>query len=345
MGKVTNFSIDLSFLKIGFSNFFSILKKDLGRLFEKLGVYSVVEIPYGVQFRLDFQTDLLVVNLYSSGRINFQTSFDFEKLVFGYIEAKSKELAEKSSKDLNGRRTVTKNVSKDVVKESGVFVNSFLKNSDSNVVSLKGIWVIFFDKLYSIIDKYLGKIVYESYVIGADEAGKGEMEGALVLGMVGCSKNVLPFLVMAGVSDSKRASRRTRRLARLEKIIKKLCDYRLISITPTELLNTWEKGNLNIILEDAYINLLKKFLEQNYQIIQSQKDSVGLYIDQFSSNLNRFKEKINRTFFSMNIKDYNLVLRHKAEVFPHVAAASILAKLQYEKSKNFYTLTKPWRRN
>lgn len=146
-------------------------------------------------------------------------------------------------------------------------------------------------------------------IIGLDESGKGDYFGPLVLAGVLVDKEQERILRNAGVDDSKRLSKY--RIFQLAEKIKSIVEYQVIMIEPqiyNQLYNKYE--NLNRLMINQYINLLKCFDASKYQMV---------ILDKFSQSLEQ-NELIKREF------DVPIIIEEKAEKYISVAAASILAR-------------------
>lgn len=151
------------------------------------------------------------------------------------------------------------------------------------------------------------------FLIGSDEAGKGEKQGPLVVAAVKLTPKQALDLKVDGVMDSKSLDlKRLRVLA--EKIRGKAEDYEILCLMPDKYNQIYsELGNLNLLLERAHKQVITAVLDR--------KEDVKITVDKF----------MDRKF---EIGDLEIRAKHDAEIETEVAAASILAKLEYEENKN-----------
>lgn len=212
-----------------------------------------------------------------------------EKLI-SELEGKSKllkpEKNEKFRAELKGKKIIIYNSNKVVYQKSKEVVK-FLKKS-------------------------LEKEKKYDFLIGSDEAGKGEKEGPLVVAAVKLTPEQLLDLKIKGVMDSKFLD--SNRLKFLANKIKKIAeDYEILCLIPEQYNQLYsEIGNLNELLERAHKQVISAVLDK--------KENVKVTVDKF-----RNKE--------FRIENVELEAKHDAEVETEVAAASILAKTTYEENK------------
>ncbi|MFH1211438.1 MAG: ribonuclease HII [Candidatus Woesearchaeota archaeon] len=150
-------------------------------------------------------------------------------------------------------------------------------------------------------------------VAGIDEAGRGPALGPLVVAIAAADEAAIAELESLGVKDSKLLAPRVRE--RLSEEIQKLCEVKLIILSPEEIDAAVESDNTNLnwLEADTSVKLVS----------QAKPDKV--IIDCPSNNIKAYcsyiKEKI-------KIKDMEIVCEHKADLNNTiVGAASIVAKV------------------
>jgi ribonuclease HIII len=164
-------------------------------------------------------------------------------------------------------------------------------------------------------------------IIGSDEAGKGEWLGPITIAAVALTPEQSNLLIAKGVMDSKMLS--TPRILELVGPIKEnSLSFHVVRITP-ERFNSLikevkdEGKSLNDILawghakaiESVYKDLMEKRLTGNIKVM----------IDEFDRL--KAERRLKRV---LNIKDITLEQRPRAEEETAVAAASILARADWE---------------
>ncbi len=188
---------------------------------------------------------------------------------------------------------------------------------------------IVYDEALKEVRSMLEEALYDYYkaagiLIGSDEAGKGEALGPLVIAAVALTPRQAAYLQSIGVADSKIIPEN--RILELAKSIKRFSlGYSILRIPPfklNEMFRAKEKhGNLNDILAKAHCKVLKSVLSKI-----SEKPS-QIIIDKFdSSKTNRRTKIIENALNGLRVQAIE-----KGEVFPAVAAASILARSSYLK--------------
>lgn len=167
-------------------------------------------------------------------------------------------------------------------------------------------------EVVDLIKKAIKKGTSYDFLIGSDEAGKGEKLGPLVVAAVRLTPEQALDLKLEGVMDSK--SLDLRRLKILSKKIKKKAeDYEVLCLMPDQYNQLYsELGNLNRLLERAH--------KQAITAVLSKKGKTKITVDKFMKK--EFK-----------IGDLKIKAKHDAEIETEVAAASVLAKLKYEENK------------
>jgi len=153
-----------------------------------------------------------------------------------------------------------------------------------------------------------------------DEAGRGPVIGPLVMAGVLVEEINHSKLESLGVKDSKLLTA-LKREGLYTKILEIVDDYKITVLEP-EIIDT--------ALKTAHLNL--NWLEANAsaEIINSLNPDKAI-IDCPSNNITTYREYILNLLKNKNI---NLILEHKAEKYPTVAAASILAKVTRDRIIN-----------
>ncbi|TFF95095.1 MAG: ribonuclease HII [Promethearchaeota archaeon] len=143
---------------------------------------------------------------------------------------------------------------------------------------------------------------------------KGPVLGPLVICGVCFYKYALDQLLEIGVKDSKKLTAKKRQ-SLSERVIASCVKYKIISVSPQEIDQRFEK-NINL-------NRLEEL--KMAQIINDLKPDV-IYLDAADVNEKRFGKSI-RSLLSYEAQ--NIISKHKADdLFPIVSAASIIAKHQ-----------------
>ncbi len=168
------------------------------------------------------------------------------------------------------------------------------------------------DEIYKIIraNFFSSK---EGLWMGTDEAGKGDYFGPLVVAavVVDCKKE--SDLIKKGLKDSKRLS--TTKIEEFAKFIRENLPYEVVVISPEEYNLLYEvKGNLNIMLRDAHIEVIKRLLNRGMNIEK-------VIVDKFSKNSGI------TDYFKGDVKVEEVV---KGEKNIACAASSILARATFE---------------
>ncbi|MHA1238322.1 MAG: ribonuclease HII [Candidatus Odinarchaeia archaeon] len=151
-------------------------------------------------------------------------------------------------------------------------------------------------------------------VSGIDEAGRGPIIGPMVIGGVLITEDKIQKLIKLGVRDSKLLNAMTRE--KLACDIAEIVDkYILIEISPAEIDESVKNNRLNFL--EA---------EKTAYIINQLKPDI-VYVDAPQLDVKRYSGLIKR---SLNCSP-KIIAENKAERYPVVAAASILAKVKRDK--------------
>ena len=155
---------------------------------------------------------------------------------------------------------------------------------------------------------------------GLDESGKGDFFGPVVAATVIAEKSAIESWIKAGVKDSKRITEL--QIIRLDKIIRE---------TRGVVVRTWfcgmpkynelmarPRANLNSLLAWMHASALNEALAQ-------KRVPWGL-LDQFTE-----QPLVQRELAKKGVKDFELKMRTKAEEDPVVAAASVVARAEFQR--------------
>ena len=160
----------------------------------------------------------------------------------------------------------------------------------------------------------------ERFVIGSDEAGKGEWLGPLVIAAVAATESQSRELQSLGVMDSKQVP--LHRLGKLAVEIESGCAGKSVLLISPETFNKRlqelhdEGKNLNDLLAWGHA----KVISDVYSSFSST-DTIRIVVDEFSRV--KTQQRLSRV---IPIEKVNLVQRPRAEDEIAVAAASILAR-------------------
>ncbi|MAG50497.1 ribonuclease HII [archaeon] len=150
-------------------------------------------------------------------------------------------------------------------------------------------------------------------ILGIDEAGRGPIIGPLVIAGALIEESNIPKLEALGARDSKLLTPKKREEL-FEKIKLSIKKHKIIKILPKEIDEALSSDSLNLNWLEAH---------KTAEIINSLNPDKAI-IDSPSPNLNAYKNYI---YELLKNKDIELIVEHKAEKYPIVAAASILAKV------------------
>jgi ribonuclease HIII len=162
-------------------------------------------------------------------------------------------------------------------------------------------------------------------VLGSDEAGKGEAVGPMVVGAACLNPRQAARLVSWGVADSKIVpADRMHELAEL--VMEESLGFKVVSISPAEFNSMIEDAkkqgrNLNDILADAHSDAIRSVLQQ------VNAPAIRVVVDEFDSSKTGKRLKV----IEGASGDRHVEWTPHAEIFPAVAAASILARDGYVK--------------
>ena len=153
-------------------------------------------------------------------------------------------------------------------------------------------------------------------VIGIDETGKGDYFGPLVIGACFLNPSAFAALSNLDIKESKKVSDGRAKSLALE--IKKHCPHSVVKINPAKYNELYEKfGNLNKLLAWGHSRALENVLAEI-------KEPVELVIsDKFAGEWRLEKALL------PGGREMKLVQFPKAEEYPAVAAASVLARATF----------------
>lgn len=148
--------------------------------------------------------------------------------------------------------------------------------------------------------------------LGMDESGKGDYFGPLVLAAVLVPPGALPQLHKLGVRDSKTLTDET--MTRIAPRILELARVETRIYEPSDYNEVYDRyGNLNLLMRDGYIELIKRFPETDYD---------KAILDKFSQSAAQNRDIAKSTARPLTITE-------RAESDPAVAAASVVARWKF----------------
>jgi ribonuclease HIII len=163
-----------------------------------------------------------------------------------------------------------------------------------------------------LAEKIVSNLSVETNYIGSDEAGKGDLFGPLVVCSFGLTSKNLKKVLSLGVRDSKNLPKES--LHNIAKELLKLSTYSCVVILPQTYNEIYpDFGNLNKLLAVSHANVIERL----YLKLGLKK----AVVDKFT------KAPYLKRALTCPI---SLVEETKAERYPAVAAASILARYHYE---------------
>jgi ribonuclease HIII len=202
-----------------------------------------------------------------------------------------------------------------------------IKNNDYNFILYKSNSLVFKDteKMRELLNEILKEASPFNFIIGSDEAGKGEWYGPLVIVAVGVKPDNLINYRFSGVKDSKSLSKRKIKKLSEEFLNDDSIKFERIVLSP----NTYNDLYFKFTKEDKNLNDLmawahSKAIENLLKRLKSSDQKIKIIIDKFD-----FKKLDKRLEF---IKDQNIkiIQKTKGESEIPVAMAAILAKQFFE---------------
>lgn len=171
-------------------------------------------------------------------------------------------------------------------------------------------------------DEVLHPDWFESHA-GLDESGKGDFFGPTVTATVIADKAAIESWIKEGVKDSKRIVEA--QILRLDKVIRSTPGV-VVEVFPWTMLKYNElmmrpSANVNRLLGWQHAKTLVRALEK-------KRVAWGL-LDQFTE-----QPLVQRELAKLELKDFELRMRTKAEEDPVVAAASVVARAEYVRQMN-----------
>lgn len=150
--------------------------------------------------------------------------------------------------------------------------------------------------------------------IGIDESGKGDFFGPLCVAGVQANEAQIKELLSLGVRDSKKISDPS--VKTLSNKLKKVCPHTVVFISPKKYNELYASfHNLNALLGWGHATAIAELV--------AKTQCTEVIIDQFAS------EHIVKNALKKKQIQVSLTQRHRAEVDPVVAAASILARAAF----------------
>lgn len=147
--------------------------------------------------------------------------------------------------------------------------------------------------------------------IGIDESGKGDFFGPLCIAGVQADEEKIKDLLKIGVRDSKKITDSV--IRKLSAQIKKICPHAVVFISPKKYNELYASfHNLNKLLGWGHATAISELV--------TKTGCTHVIIDQFAS------EHVVKNALKQKKIEVELTQRHRAEVDPVVAAASILAR-------------------
>jgi ribonuclease HIII len=171
-------------------------------------------------------------------------------------------------------------------------------------------------------DEVLHPDWFESHA-GLDESGKGDFFGPLITATVIADKEAIERWIKAGVKDSKRLV--DTQIMRLENVIRETSGA-VVEVFPW----TMPKYNELMMKPTANVNRLLGWQHAKtlMRALERKRVPWGL-LDQFSE-----QPLVQRELKRLELKDFELKMRTKAEEDPVVAAASVIARAEYVRQMN-----------
>ena len=152
-------------------------------------------------------------------------------------------------------------------------------------------------------------------ICGIDDAGRGSVNGPLVIAGISIEKKNLKKLKAIGVRDSKKLTPKMREIL-YKKITKIVDNYYVVRISPQTIDRSVLKHNLNHLEAKTMAKVVLKL-----------KSQIS-YVDSCDVDYKRFGKEISSLSSNAKIKSYH----HADSRFVTVAAASIIAKVSRDRS-------------
>lgn len=176
---------------------------------------------------------------------------------------------------------------------------------------------VYHSSLVDLIERIL--IPPPGIEVGSDEAGKGEAAGPIVVAAVALEPRSAVRLRALGLVESKSISRRE--LSRVAGLIRELSlKYAVRVVSPEEFKAVWIRGNLNALLSQWHLEVLRPILREVREIHAVVVDSFGS--EELETSLRRIVPGAAR-----------LIVEPRAdERYVSVAAASVLARAERDEA-------------
>ncbi len=160
------------------------------------------------------------------------------------------------------------------------------------------------------VERLLGKGYF-----GSDESGKGDYFGPLVIAAVAAKPNDIELLEKWGVRDSKKLS--DKRIIELSRLIKDNLPYEAIAINPDKYNDLYNNiRNLNKLMAWAHARAIENLGERVPDIEVAVVDKFG-------------PERRLQSALMERGRKMQIIQETKAERYPVVAAASIVAREEF----------------
>jgi ribonuclease HIII len=183
---------------------------------------------------------------------------------------------------------------------------------------------VVYDESLEEVRSMLEEALYEHYrmdgiVVGSDEAGKGEALGPLAVAATALAPRQAAYLQSIGVADSKIVPEN--RIQELAGEIKRVSlSYEVLRISPSKLNEMFRmKMNLNDVLARGHSLVLKRVVSK------IPEKPARIIVDKFDSS----KSGVRMRIIERSLEGLRVQAVEKGEVFPAVAAASVLARSSY----------------
>ena len=156
--------------------------------------------------------------------------------------------------------------------------------------------------------------------VGSDESGKGDYFGPLVTAAVAFGPEHASLLEETAIGDSKKLSPAV--IRKSAEIIKASLPHEIVVVSPQRYNELYQKfGNLNTMLAWCHGTALERVLEKT--------DAKTIIVDKFCD------ERVLRRQLKDRARSARLILESRAEAWPAVGAASILASDTFSRRLEF----------
>ncbi len=180
-----------------------------------------------------------------------------------------------------------------------------------------------------ILEFMISRDGFEGPVIGSDEAGKGELLGPMVVAAVLLQTPEERALAkFYGAMDSKELS--DKQLVDVSEKVRAFSNS-IRMISPPDFNVQFHGGNLNVILANMHLSAIEHLLKE-----ADPSKKCTIIIDKFGSKKHDLELEAKLRSMKPNIE---IIITTKGERFETVAAASIIAKNEYEEWLDGYVVT------